>query len=79
MKIMLKNLRTDLFLASGGEWTGRDKEALRFDNTVAARDYCQSHNCLHEMAIVFRFRNPRHDMVFKTALKLPPVPQRPRP
>jgi len=65
MKIIVKNLRTGLFLTDGADWTARDKNALHFANSAAAHDYCHSHHCLHGVAIVFRFRNPRHDMVFK--------------
>jgi hypothetical protein len=64
MKILIKNLKTGLFLTSERNWTARDKEALDFDNTVAAANYCCSHHYVHGMAIVFRFRNPRHDMTF---------------
>lgn len=66
MKIMIKNLRTGLFVAGARDWTARDRDALLFADSTAAYDYCQSHNCLHDNAIVYRFRNPRHDMVFKT-------------
>ena len=67
MKILVKNLRTGLFLAGARNWTARERDALRFANSPAAYDYCQSHDCRYGAAIVFRFRNPRHDIVFKTS------------
>lgn len=66
MKILIKNLRTGLFLATADGWTAREKDALLFPNSPAAYDYCQTHRCGHDAAIVCRFRNPRHDMIFKT-------------
>lgn len=67
MKIMIKNLRTGLFLDARDGWTSREKDALLFADSPAAYDYCQSHNCRHGAAILFRFRNPRHDMIFKAS------------
>jgi hypothetical protein len=67
MKIMVKNLRTGLFRAGSHSWTARERDALLFPDSPTASEYCQSHNCCHGTAILFRFRNPRHDMLFKAS------------
>ena len=61
MKIFLKSTKTGLLVAASGDWTARAREALDFVSPAAARDYRQSHRCFLT-SVVFRFKNPRHDI-----------------
>jgi len=61
MTIILKNLRTGLFLDRSGNWSAKAKAALPFQTTVEAERYCHKHRYFGT-AIMARFRDPRHDM-----------------
>lgn len=64
MKILVKSLRTGLFLTGAGGWTARANDAIEFATTVAAYDYCHKHRYAGT-ATVIRFQNRRHDMEFR--------------
>ena len=64
VKILVKSVRTGLFLNRAGGWTASAKDAIDFPTTVAAYDHC-SHHRYTGTATVVRFQNRRHDIEFR--------------
>lgn len=64
MKILVKSIRTGLFLNGAGGWTTKANDAIEFATTIAAYDYCHQHR-FSGTATVIRFHNRRHDMEFR--------------
>ena len=64
MKVLVKSIRTGLFLDGAGGWTARSKDATEFATTEAAYDYCHQHRFCGTATII-RFHNPRHDIEFR--------------
>ena len=64
MKVLVKCVRTGLFLNDVGGWTAKSKDAVEFSSTEAAHDHC-NHRHFSGTATIIRFRNPRHDMEFR--------------
>jgi hypothetical protein len=64
MKILLKHLKSGLFVKASGDWTAKSNDALNFVSPAAAQDYRRSHRCFLT-SIIFRFRLARHDMELK--------------
>jgi hypothetical protein len=61
MQILLKHSQSGLLVNQAGGWTAKAREALSFQSTLAAREYCRKH-VHHGTRLVVRFKNPRHDM-----------------
>jgi len=64
VKILVKSLKSGLFLNRSGGWTAKASEAIEFATTVAAYDHCSDHRYMGT-ATVIRFQNRRHDMEFR--------------
>ena len=65
MKILLKNLKSGLFVKESGDWTAKSHDAMNFASAGAAQDFQRNHRCFLT-AVVYRFRLPRHDIELKT-------------
>jgi hypothetical protein len=61
MRIILKNLRTGLYLDQSRRWSAKARAALDFETTAQAQQFCHKHRCFGT-AILARFRDPRHDV-----------------
>jgi len=64
MRVLLKSLRSGLFMTGTGRWTAKAKEALDFKCSVSAHDYCQNHRC-YGTSIILKFPDSRHDIELK--------------
>jgi len=64
VKVLVKCVRTGLFLNGAGGWTAKSRDAVEFATTVAASDHCRQHR-YSGTATIIRFHNPRHDMEFR--------------
>jgi len=61
VKIILKNIKTGLFLDASRNWSAKAKTALNFQTTSEAQNFCHKHRYFGT-AILARFRDPRHDV-----------------
>ncbi|MFN3408761.1 MAG: hypothetical protein ACK45B_07190 [Limisphaerales bacterium] len=62
MKILLQQVRTQLFLKEAGSWTANPYEALDFGVSQRAIDYAASHH-LKGVQIVVKFIDGQFDQV----------------
>jgi hypothetical protein len=64
VKVLLKQLKTGLFLKKPDGWTANVREARDFKTTPAALDYSHGLDC-GETSIVLKFPDSSHDFEIK--------------
>lgn len=74
MRILLQNVRTQLFLRNQEEWTANPFEAFDFQQSQSAIEFAREHN-LEEVQIAVKFIDSQFDEI----VPLPPTHPVPRP
>jgi hypothetical protein len=63
MRILLQNCKNHFYYRADGAWTPHPDEALDFESSVRALDFCRLHRPSN-VQIILKFPNDRYDIDF---------------
>ena len=62
VKVLIKNLKTGLFVDREGGWTNKPHKVRDFETPAAVQGFRDQHYEYHGIVTVIRFKDPRHDI-----------------
>jgi len=60
MKVIIRDLSIGLYLTKEATWTKFKSEAVQFDNSIAALEFCVT-NKIHDIELLVLMNDPRLD------------------